>query len=181
MGLPQPLVDPLREIEQAEVSRPVETLRKATEASLKETLGSLSNTVRDVEKGAVRIKEASRAVSEKAEEGISVGGPSPDLDEHIEAIFRMEDDLSRRWLPNAEIARKVKAGTFRLPKVSSAEKARLVNLLERYIKTILGILEELRDLRWSLMALRAEVEDPGDAPIFDNSQDLLDYLKTPSR
>jgi hypothetical protein len=181
MGLPQPLVDPLREIEQAEVSRPVETLRKATEASLKETVSALSKTVRDCEKGAVRIKEASRAVYEKTEEGISAGSPSPDLDEHIEAIFRMEDDLSRRWLPNAEIARKVKAGTFRLPKVSSAEKARLVNLLERYIKTILGILETLRDLRWTLMTLRAEAEDPGDAPVFDNPEDLLSYLKTPPK
>ncbi len=28
--------------------------------------------------------------------------------------------------------------------------------------------------------LRAEMEDPGDAPVFDNPQDLLDYLKTPS-
>ena len=36
----------------------------------------------------------------------------------------------------------------------------------------------LQDLRWDLIALRGEVEDPGDAPVFDNPQALLEYLKT---
>jgi hypothetical protein len=38
-------------------------------------------------------------------------------------------------------------------------------------------LRALRDFRWSLMALRAEAEDPGDAPVFDNPQDLLLHLR----
>ena len=37
--------------------------------------------------------------------------------------------------------------------------------------------QALRDLRWHMMTLRAETEDTGDAPVFDNPEDLLDYLK----
>ena len=29
----------------------------------------------------------------------------------------------------------------------------------------------------NMMTLRAETEDTGDAPVFDNPEDLLDYLK----
>ncbi|MEO6192402.1 MAG: hypothetical protein ABIS20_05290 [Thermoanaerobaculia bacterium] len=181
MGLPQPLVDPLREIEQAEIARPVETLLEATTASLKETVRALSKATGDIEQGAARVKGASRVVQEKAEEEISAGNPSPDLDEHIESIFKMEEDLRRDWLPHIELARKVKAGTFQLPRIGSAEKARLVNTLERFIKATLSVLETLRDLRWNLMTLRAEAEDPGEAPVFDNPQDLLVYLKTPPK
>jgi len=47
-------------------------------------------------------------------------------------------------------------------------------------KASVAVLATLRDLRWRLMVLRAEMEDSGDAPIFDNPQDLLDHLKTPS-
>jgi hypothetical protein len=38
-------------------------------------------------------------------------------------------------------------------------------------------LRALRDLRWDLMTLRAETEDSGDAPVFDNPQDLLHHLR----
>ena len=38
----------------------------------------------------------------------------------------------------------------------------------------------LRDLRWDLIVLRGAIEDPGDAPVFDNSRDLLSYLKAHS-
>jgi hypothetical protein len=48
-------------------------------------------------------------------------------------------------------------------------------------KPSVAVLAPLRDLRWSLMALRAEKEDPGDAPVFDNPQDLLVYLNPSSK
>jgi prefoldin subunit 5 len=180
MGLPLPLVDPLREIEQAEASHPVETLREATTASLKEAVSALSKSARDFEHGAARVKEASQAVRQEAEQKAATGAPSSDLDEHIESLQTWEERLRGEWLPQIEIAQEVKAGTFLLPRISAAEKAALVNVLERYIQALRGALEILRDLRWTLMALRAEVEGPGDAPVFDNPQDLLGYLKTPS-
>jgi hypothetical protein len=179
MGLPQPLIDPLREIEEAKVSRPVETLLEASTATLKDAVSALSKIILDVENGAAKIQEASQIVRKTAEEEISSGRPSPELDEHIEAIAKLEEDLRRQWLPQIELARNVKADTFRLPKIAAADKAKQVNVLERFIKAILGVLETLQDLRWSLIALRAEADDPGDAPVFDNPQDLLAYLKTP--
>jgi len=61
--------------------------------------------------------------------------------------------------------------------------------LDRVIEPLLEIEKELkqnldgkwralRDLRWDLIALRGEVEDPGDAPVFDNPRDMLIYLKS---
>ena len=50
--------------------------------------------------------------------------------------------------------------------------------IEKELKQNLdGKWRALRDLRWDLIALRGEMEDPGDAPVFDNSQDLLIYLE----
>jgi prefoldin subunit 5 len=177
MGLPLLLIDPLREIEQAEASHPVETLREATTASLEEAVSSLSKSARDFERSAAKVRAASEAVRQEAEQEAAEGHPSSDLEEHIESLQTWEERLRGEWLPQLEIAQEVKAGTFLLPKISTAEKAILVNVLERYIQAIRGTLETLRDLRWTLMALRAEVEDPGDAPVFEMSQDLLGYLK----
>jgi len=36
--------------------------------------------------------------------------------------------------------------------------------------------EFLHDARWRLMALRAKLEDPGDAPVFSDADQLLKYL-----
>ena len=181
MGLPLLLVDPLREIEQAEASHPVETLREATTASLDETVSALSKGARDFEKAAAKVRAASQAVRQQAEQEAAAGGPSSDLEEHIESLQTWEERLRGEWLPQLAIAQEVKTGTFLLPKISTAGKATLVGVLDRYIQALRGTLETLRDLRWTLMALRAEVEDPGDAPVFDSPQDLLGYLKIPPK
>lgn len=73
--------------------------------------------------------------------------------------------------------RKVKAGTFSYP-IPPADKALLVNTFDRFIQAFTATLDNFRDVRWDLMAFRAELEDAGDAPVFDNPQDLLGYLKT---
>jgi hypothetical protein len=172
MGIPQPLVAPLRDIEQADVSRPVETLLEDTGVSFQETLSLLSRAARDLEWASERIKEANQEIQKEAERDLLL------LDEHLDSVTRLEESLKREWLPQIELARSIKAGTFRLPMISPEQKSELVTVLERFTQVFLAILRGFRDLRWNLMALRAEVEDPGDAPVFDNAQDLLGYLKT---
>lgn len=37
-------------------------------------------------------------------------------------------------------------------------------------------LAALRDMRWKLLALRAEHEDPGGAPVFSDPEELIQFL-----
>ena len=180
MGLPQPLIDALREVEQAEKFNPEEAIREGTEASIRQMVGDFRGLLVDLEKSAEGIESSGQAVLQKVEREISLGSVSQDLDDVIEWLLSQEQ-ARRGQLPHRlDLVQRLRAETFS-SRMSASDKARLLSACDRFLKAIQGILETLRDLRWSLMALRAEAEDPGDAPVFDNPQDLLDYLKTPSR
>jgi hypothetical protein len=180
MGLPQPLIDALQDIETAERLRPMERLREGTEASLGTWLRGFREVVGKLEKSSERIKETGKAVLQRIEGEISSGSPSQELDQVINWLLEREEELRRHLPLEMELIGTLKAGTFSFP-IAASDKAPLVSACERYIKARQSILKTLRDLRWDLMALRAEAEDPGDAPVFDNPQDLLDYLKTSSK
>jgi hypothetical protein len=178
MGLPQPLIDALRDIEQAESFFPEETIRRGTEASLRKSLSDLLRHVEELEKNLDKLKELGKSFVQMAEQEISFAGTSPEFTEAIDRFLEVEKEV-RGKLPRA-MEQGLQADVFS-PQISAANKALLVSACERFIKARQGILETLRNLRWSLMALRADAEDPGDAPVFDNPQDLLGYLKTPSK
>ncbi|HEV7503494.1 MAG TPA: hypothetical protein VGS07_01110 [Thermoanaerobaculia bacterium] len=180
MGLPQPLIDVLRDVEQAEKFNPEEAIREGTEAGLQKWLSGFRETVLNLEKSNARVRESGRVLLRTAKEGISSDSDSAELDRVIDWLLEREEE-SRRLLPlEIRMVQTLKAGTFSFP-ITASDKALLVSACERFIKVRQGIPENLRDLRWNLMAFRAESEDPGDAPVFDNPQDLLSYLKTPSR
>ncbi len=60
----------------------------------------------------------------------------------------------------------------------SPERKRLRELLTSVRKTAVEAMEALRDCRWQLIAVRAEHEDEGEAPLFDNPTELLRYLRS---
>ncbi|HEX4963678.1 MAG TPA: hypothetical protein VF173_22825 [Thermoanaerobaculia bacterium] len=180
MGLPQPLVDALRDVEQAEKFNPAEAFRKGTEESIRKMLGEFRRLLGDLEKGVEEVKGSARDFLQETEREISCGRVPQDLDVAVDWLSSQEEDRRKQLPALLELVQKLQADTFS-SRMAAADKARLLSACDRFITASRVIPQTLRDLRWSLMALRAEGEDPGDAPVFDNPQDLLDYLKTPSK
>ncbi len=152
MGLPRPLADALRDFE------PAETADRAHKAPCLED-------VRAIELNLEKLKDCSRKIFEAMDRKVAAGERPDDLDETIDSLLETEEEFKRELLPYVDRARQ------RQTAVSDS-------LSSRWIEAILGGLRVLRDLRWDLMALRAETEALGDAPVFDNPQALLEYLKT---
>lgn len=50
------------------------------------------------------------------------------------------------------------------------------NRAEHWLRSTEAVLPALRDARWQLMAIRAEREEPGDAPAFDDADSLIAHL-----
>ena len=152
MGLPRPLSDALQDFE------PAETTDRARQDPRLED-------VRAIESNLEKLKDCSRTIFETVERKVAAGERPEDLDETIDSLLETEEDFKREILPSVDRARQQQTA------VSNS-------LSSRWIEALLGELRVLRDLRWDLMALRAEAEAPGDAPVFDNPQALLEYLKT---
>src|SRR3954468_3725310 len=152
MGLPQPLSDALRDFE------PAETPDRARQ-------GPCLEDVCAIEANLERLKDCSRKIFEGMERKVAAGERPEDLDETIDSLLETEEEFKRELLPYVDRARQ-------------QQTAPPGSLSSRWIEAILGGLRVLRDLRWDLMALRAETEPPGDAPVFDNPRALLEYLKT---
>lgn len=153
MGLPQPLVDALRDFE------PEETPDRAHQAPRLED-------VRVIEANLEKLKDCSRKIFEAMERKAAAGERPEDLDETIASLLETEEEFKQEFLPHVN-------------RVRQQQTAVSGSLSSRWIEAFLGGLRVLRDLRWDLMALRGETEAPGDAPVFDNPQALLEYLKTP--
>jgi hypothetical protein len=163
MGLPQLLADALRDFERADtVDRPGQTPRV--------------EDVLAIEQNLEKLKDRSRTLFEDMERKVAAGERPEGLDETIDSLLETEEEFKREFLPHLELARRRKTAVISYPGAKASASA--ASLLDRWIDAILGGLMVLRDLRWDLMALRAETEAPGDSPVFDNPQDLLKYLKT---
>jgi hypothetical protein len=180
MGLPQPLIDAIRDIEQAEKFNPEEAIREGTTASIRRMVGDFRGLLDDLEKSVEGIKSSGMSFLQDTEREISRGNVSQDLDDVTEWLLSQEQDRRGQLPHRLDLVQRLRAETF-LSRMASSDKVRLLSACDRFLKAIQSILETLRDLRWNLMALRAEVEDPGDAPVFDNPEDLLSYLKTPPK
>jgi len=169
MGLPQPLLDALRDMEPAERFDLAASLQEGTEASRRKKLARLREIVQDLETRPARIQAAMNALLQSADQEKT----GPDLDQAIDLLFEHEEAM-RKMAPHLEDVRVLKAR-------AAAEGDPVVNLCDRWLQAFTAILEVLRDLRWELIAFRAEAETPGDAPVFDDAQDLLGYLKIPPK
>ncbi|HEY4587904.1 MAG TPA: hypothetical protein VII86_01695 [Thermoanaerobaculia bacterium] len=121
--------------------------------------------MRAIESNLEKLKDCSRTIFETMERKVAAGERPDDLDETIDSLLETEEEFKRELLPYVDRARQ-------------RQTAASDSLSSRWIEAILGGLRVLRDLRWDLMALRAETEPPGDAPVFDNPRALLEYLKT---
>jgi hypothetical protein len=98
--------------------------------------------------------------------------PPRGLDELIDSILQTELE-HRRELPE-----RVKPDpVFSLTQLSQADKLLGATVRARVEKALREGLAILRDMRWNLIALRADYEDPGDAPVFDNSAELGRYIR----
>jgi hypothetical protein len=157
MGLPQPLADAFRDFERAESADQTGQAPRLED-------------VRAIEENLEKLREGSRALFQGMEGRVAASELPEELDETIGSLLETEEEFKREFLPHLELARQRKAAS-----------ASTAGLWDRWIDAILGGLRVLRDLRWDLMALRAETEAPGDSPVFDNPRDLLEYLKTTAR
>jgi hypothetical protein len=165
MGLPQPLADAFRDFERAE------TADRTGQAPHLED-------VRAIEQNLEKLRDGGRILFQSMERKVAAGELPEELDGTIDSLLETEEEFKREFLPHLELARQRKAA------VSSAAvkaPASTASLWDRWIDAILGGLRVLRDLRWDLIALRAETEAPGDSPVFDDPRDLLEYLKTTTR
>ncbi len=132
-----------------------------------------------IERNLEKLNSCSRALFEEIERKVAAGEHPDDLDETIDSLLETEEEFKREFLPHLESARQRKAVIIFHPGAKAFASGS--DPLNRWIDAILGGLKVLRDLRWNLMALRADAEPPGHSPVFSDSQDLLKYLKTTAR
>ena len=128
-----------------------------------------------------QLEQARRWSAEKlsqARSAIPDGGPS-DIDETIELLEREEGALVREFGPQIKKARRL-IGNVRPSSRDSVKKvARDLAEGVDWLENIIVQHEELlRDLRWQLMAVRAEARKDQTGPVFDDPASLRHYLRS---
>jgi len=126
------------------------------------------------------LKERSdhlRQALAKLEQDADALGPRFDnLDETIDFLEQKEQEI--KAVLDAEIlgAKANRGQIFSAAGLSREQRALAIGVPQRYEAILLEILQTLRDTRWHLMTTRAEVEDPGDARVYDDPAALLESL-----
>ncbi|MEO6194426.1 MAG: hypothetical protein ABIS20_15560 [Thermoanaerobaculia bacterium] len=67
---------------------------------------------------------------------------------------------------------------FKTSAIKSGDKARGIAVVDHYQKALKEAIDCMREARLKAMAMRADLEDPGDAPVFDDPDALIDYLRS---
>jgi hypothetical protein len=102
--------------------------------------------------------------------------------EHLAAIEEDTRAELRGIQKTRETARQVRKLLQELPKSAPGRRELLAGVerplarMESWIEAAEVLLPAYRDTRWKLMALRADHEDPGNAPVFDDPDQLDRYL-----
>jgi len=103
-----------------------------------------------------------------------------DLDKAIAELEAVETEIRRLYTETMGVKREgeiVRAKVVRQQDREAVQRVnRNINLAQQWLDAAKAVIPALRDARWQLMAIRAESEDPGDAPAFDNADDLISYL-----
>jgi hypothetical protein len=120
-----------------------------------------------------------QAEEQVVSEGVEFLGALIERLASIEAGTRAE---CRDMQKSSETARQVRRLLQELPKSAPGRTELLKGVerplarMEQWIEAAEAVLPAYRDARWKLMALRADHEDPGDAPVFDDPEELEQYL-----
>jgi hypothetical protein len=171
MGLPARLSELEQELLQAVAAPPpsegaqavafLSDQTKQIERVLAETEPTLAEMFAEIEKSAKAVGPDSVAL----------------LDLAIEQVEAREKALAGQLLPMINAAQDLRTRTFGAAHLSREERTRAAVVLERQEKALRAILRVYRDERWRMMTLRAEVSPPGDAPVFNDARQLLEYLQ----
>lgn len=100
-------------------------------------------------------------------------------------LEEVERDLAHsrsECLTTLSAASSMRKDAFRLPE--SAGRVRFVKQITRLtdrasqlIAVADRVLPAYRDTRWELMAIEAEQQDPGNAPVFDDPEQMIGYIR----
>ncbi len=139
--------------------------------------------VEDIAAAGRRLRGSTDRLRDQLMQFVAVLSGEPhgvDLDEVIEALGSTEHQTKTTLTPVINRAKAVRNGTFSLPGTTPGERARAIAAVDHYIAALNESLEMLRDFRWTIMTIRADKEDPGDAPVFDDPEKLMKYLHSRS-
>lgn len=110
-----------------------------------------------------------------------IEAPNPDdLDEAIDLLRSAEQEMKRKLAPAVTDLKSSRKRLFSARETAPGERARAIATIDRQFAVLNEWLEMVRDFRWKMMTLRADLESPGDAPVFDDSEKLVEYLKAHS-
>jgi len=172
MGLPALLGELDQEVVQAAAAIPSEGRAQAPIEELAESTKLLEH----IQARAKPILDEIFTEVEKLTRAVGADAGEP-MDQAIERVNARETALKEKFLPMIKAARELRAKSFGAQRLSREERARHAVVLDRYLRALGAILKLFRDGRWRMMALRAEVEPAGDAPVFSDPHELLEYLQ----
>jgi len=167
MGLPASLLTDLSELRKAAEPRPLGEA-SAKDEWLAATARVAAQTAQLQKRAAGILSQLERVAQVLAAEHLE------DLDKILDGL-QMAEGALRESFSNSQVKRS-RDGVFALPFTTSSEKARVIATLDRFVEVAKRHADLLRDARWQLMGLRAKLEDPGDAPVFSDPDQLLKYL-----
>jgi hypothetical protein len=175
MGLPAPLLEEIESFAREAVHTPPSLVQEARTAKDRwltsaEALAESAHQLRE------RNLEMRRILTEFLE---APAPQSAELDQVIDTLRSSELHM-KEAKPSVDRLKSTRKGTFSMRGATPGEKARALAIVDRYITIVNESAETLRDFRWKAMARRASLEDPGDAPIFDDPEELLKYLNSRS-
>ncbi|MFP3939023.1 MAG: hypothetical protein ACLF0P_01835 [Thermoanaerobaculia bacterium] len=122
---------------------------------------------------------ATQAEDEVATEGVEF------LDGLIDRLAAIEEGTRAQWREMKKTRDKgceIRKILQDLPESAAGRQLLLQSVeepvarIEAWIEASEALLPAYRDARWKLMALRADHEDAGDAPVFEDPEQLEQYL-----
>jgi len=181
MGLPAPVLEALSDFAQSAAPEAESTAEPSAHDTWIAAWNGAAEVIGQLERQASRVRTALDRFLSISSRKRQSGEGAIELDEAIRDLEGWERSLKETFLPALETLKQIRQDTFSLPGTTPGERAKAISAADRHAEAIAGILELLRDARWQLMALRAESEEPGDAPVFDDPEDLLRYLQATAK
>ena len=134
----------------------------------------------DVRAPKERTDHLRQALAKLEQDADALGPRFDNLDETIDFLEQKEQEI--KAVLDAEIlgAKANRGQIFSAAGLSREQRALAIGVPQRYEAILLEILQTLRDTRWHLMTTRAEVEDPGDARVYDYPAALLESFTKPN-
>lgn len=99
-----------------------------------------------------------------------------DINDVIMTLKAVERDTVAEASPHIQRVRATRNKIFSSRALTPGERARGIAAVDMYIAAFNDSLAMLRDFRWRIMAIRANFEEAGNAPVFDDPEKLIEYL-----